>query len=388
MQSTKKIFCCYARKDQKLLDELKTYLIPMQREGLITLWADTDIDAGKEWEREIKMHLNAADIILLLVSPDFMTSEYCYSIEMQRAMERHEQREAKVIPIILSPVHWQQAPFGKLQVLPKDGKPITGSAWVTKGKALFSVADGIRKVVLVGQLATKSKNGNHENNKEKENEKFQKKLEANRDKIVSGNSSTTLPNVPQLATSITSPAAIQRIVFQEDGSNGWQDWVFTSDWRTVDNNKLLINDGSKGSNQEGPSAIPPYSLPQGIQNFAIEVGITVPQIRSQTHFSIIACGSTTESGWQGYEGLMAFDSRATTAQIFVSHEEMARIRFDPGTGLHIYRLNIRGNVIAMLIDNALIAQATDNKFLPYGNQVGIVSSLAVIHVNSFKVILL
>src|SRR5438067_12626282 len=111
------IFCCYARKDQELLQILKAHLMPLQRQGLITIWSDTDINAGEEWEEEIRQHLTTAQIILLLVSPDFMASEYCYSNEMQRAMERHSLGEAKVIPIILRPVYWQSAPIGKLQAL-------------------------------------------------------------------------------------------------------------------------------------------------------------------------------------------------------------------------------------------------------------------------------
>src|SRR5436190_1980114 len=109
------IFCCYARRDQPLLTQLRTHLIPLQRQGLIRLWADIDIGAGSEWEQEIDKHLNTAHIVLLLVSPDFMASDYCYSIEMKHAIERHEQSQAQVIPVILSPVIWQDAPFGKLQ---------------------------------------------------------------------------------------------------------------------------------------------------------------------------------------------------------------------------------------------------------------------------------
>src|SRR5713101_4023783 len=101
-----KIFFCYAREDEALLNKLKTQLRPLQRQGLIEIWHDRDISAGAEWEREIDKHLNTAQIILLLVSPDFMNSDYCYSIEMKRALERHEQGTAKVIPIILSYVHW------------------------------------------------------------------------------------------------------------------------------------------------------------------------------------------------------------------------------------------------------------------------------------------
>src|SRR5205085_8494618 len=102
------------------------------------------ISPGREWARDIDTHLNTADIILLLVSSDFMASNYCYGIEMKRAMERHTTGEARVIPIILRPVDWQNAPFGKLLALPKDGKPI--NTWTNLDKALLEVAQGIRKV--------------------------------------------------------------------------------------------------------------------------------------------------------------------------------------------------------------------------------------------------
>jgi hypothetical protein len=123
------IFCCYARKDKPLLSELRTHLMPLQRQGYIVLWADTDIDAGTEWEEEIDKHLNTAQIILLLVSSDFIASDYCYGKEMTRAMERHKAGEAQVVPIILRPVLWKHAPFGILQALPTDAQPIIGSTW-------------------------------------------------------------------------------------------------------------------------------------------------------------------------------------------------------------------------------------------------------------------
>ena len=80
----------------------------------------------------------------MLVSADFMASDYCYDVEMQRAMARHEAQEARVIPVILRPVDWQEAPFGKLQALPTDGKPITD--WSNQDTAFVNVASGIRTV--------------------------------------------------------------------------------------------------------------------------------------------------------------------------------------------------------------------------------------------------
>jgi tetratricopeptide (TPR) repeat protein len=147
MAAPVEIFCCYSRKDQQLLLDLRTHLMPLQRQGYIKLWADTDISAGTDWEKEITKHLNTAQIILLLISPDFMNSDYCYSKEMTRAIERHEQDEARVIPIIVRPVLWQGAPFGKLQALPTDAKAVTSRYWPNPDEALFDVAEGIYRAI-------------------------------------------------------------------------------------------------------------------------------------------------------------------------------------------------------------------------------------------------
>jgi hypothetical protein len=99
------IFVCYAQEDEALLNKLKAHLSPLERLGLIDIWYDRDIGAGTDWERAIDQHLNAAEMILLLVSPDFMNSDYCYGVEMKKAIERHNRGEARVIPIILGIVN-------------------------------------------------------------------------------------------------------------------------------------------------------------------------------------------------------------------------------------------------------------------------------------------
>jgi KaiC/GvpD/RAD55 family RecA-like ATPase len=141
-----KIFFCYAHEDEALLNKLKAHLRPLQLQGLIDIWYDRDINAGMEWEKEIDKHLNTADLILLLVSPDFINSDYCYSTEMKRAMERHEKGEAHVIPIILRHVYWQGM-LGKLQALPTDAKPVTSSFWHTFDEAFLDVIEGILKTL-------------------------------------------------------------------------------------------------------------------------------------------------------------------------------------------------------------------------------------------------
>lgn len=140
-----KLFFSYSHKDEKLRNELAKRLALLKRTGLITDWYDRDIDAGAEWAREIDTHLNHADIILLLVSPDFIASDYCYNLEMMRALERHQAWEASVIPIILRPVSWKETPFGKLQALPEGGKAVT--TWSNRDEAFLHITEGIRKVV-------------------------------------------------------------------------------------------------------------------------------------------------------------------------------------------------------------------------------------------------
>ncbi len=139
------IFYCYARKDQMLRKDLDQHLASLKRTGKIVSWYDREILGGVEWKQEIDRHLKTADIILLLVSHHFLASDYCYHVEMQQALERQKSKNAHVIPIILSPVSWQDTPLGALQALPRDGKPIT--TWSNRNEALVDVEQGIRRVL-------------------------------------------------------------------------------------------------------------------------------------------------------------------------------------------------------------------------------------------------
>src|SRR5207249_10324491 len=107
------------------------------------------IAPGQVWADEIDSHLNTAQIILLLISPDFMVSDYCYGVEMMHSMERYESGEALVIPIILRPVYRQDAPFAKLHATLTDAKPVTSSSWHSLDDAFFDVAMGIRRAISV-----------------------------------------------------------------------------------------------------------------------------------------------------------------------------------------------------------------------------------------------
>lgn len=139
------IFLCYAHEDKAFLKKLKQHLAPLKRQGLVTSWHDGDIHAGATWEQEIHAHLNSAQLVLLLVSPGFMDSDYCYSIEMTQALERQRRGECRVIPVIVRAVYWQEGPLGKLQALPTEGKPI--ASWRDQDEAFLEVIEGIRRAI-------------------------------------------------------------------------------------------------------------------------------------------------------------------------------------------------------------------------------------------------
>jgi TIR domain len=140
-----KIFSSYAHEDQALRDELEKHLRPLKRQRQISEWHDQAIQAGTHRVEEIDTHLKTSDIILLLISPDFFASEYCWSVGMQQALERHRSGQARIIPIILRPIDWRPTPIGELQALPRGGKPITSCP--NRDEALEEVAKEIRDVV-------------------------------------------------------------------------------------------------------------------------------------------------------------------------------------------------------------------------------------------------
>src|ERR1700722_17925882 len=137
------VFCSYSHRDQALREDLETHLRPLQAKGLIYYWHDHAIPAGDDWESRIDERLNSAQLFLLLVSPDFMASRHC-QIEMQRALERRKEGKARVIPILLRHVDRHNSPLGKIQALPKDGRPIT--TWPDRDQAFKDITIGVRRV--------------------------------------------------------------------------------------------------------------------------------------------------------------------------------------------------------------------------------------------------
>jgi internalin A len=140
-----RLFISYSHKDDDLRSELDTHLKLFQREGLIQGWHDRRILPSQEWKKELDEHLQDAEILLLLVSADFLASDYCYEIEMRRAMERHEKGLTRVLPIIVRDCVWHLAPFGQLQALPSDGRAVR--EWPRPDPAWRNVAEGLQKIV-------------------------------------------------------------------------------------------------------------------------------------------------------------------------------------------------------------------------------------------------
>lgn len=139
------IFFSYSHADEALRDNLEKHLSALRHQGLIETWHDRRIDAGDEIDNRISENLERANIILLLVSADFLASSYCYGIEMTRAMERHHAGEARVIPVILRPCDWHETPFGKLLALPRDGKAVR--SWPDIDDAFLNIVTGIKELL-------------------------------------------------------------------------------------------------------------------------------------------------------------------------------------------------------------------------------------------------
>ncbi|WP_437767623.1 TIR domain-containing protein [Sorangium sp. So ce281] len=140
-----RLFFSYSHKDEALRDELETHLALLEREGLLDSWHDRRIAAGDAWADRIDRNLEAADVVLLLVSASFLASDSCIDHEMRRALERHDAGQARVIPVLLRPTDWHSAPFARLQALPTNGKPVT--LWENRDEAWTDVVKSIRRAV-------------------------------------------------------------------------------------------------------------------------------------------------------------------------------------------------------------------------------------------------
>lgn len=206
-----------------------------------------------------------------------------------------------------------------------------------------------------------------------------------------GTSTTTIPSptsppiTPTPIPSLCSPTPC--VLYQAGGSNGWTNWAFSSDWRQVTNGIVISNGGGSP-----PSAVSPYTVPTGI-NYAVEAEMMTPDTTSQWwEYGVAACGATQGNQWTGYVGRIAKDYSPvyaiTTRFSSNGGSDFGQHIFDPGTGWHTFRLEVRGNIVTFKVDGAPVVQASDEEFIPCGSQVGFYDGGGVqreVEVRSFRV---
>jgi hypothetical protein len=139
------VFISYAHEDKLLRDRLAIQLANLRRQGVIRDWFNGDVVPGSEWRKETEQRLESAQLILLLISADYMASDFSYSIEMKRAIQRHKNGTARVLPILLRPTDYEGAPFAELRMLPTDNKPLT--RWPNHDDAFENIVKGIRRAI-------------------------------------------------------------------------------------------------------------------------------------------------------------------------------------------------------------------------------------------------
>lgn len=123
---------------------MQTHLKLLQLRGIVETWNDRRVAPGDEWKNLVDDNIERADIILLLLSADFLASYYSLDKEVGRALERDAAGEARVVPVILRPLDWHAAPFTMMQALPREGRAVT--QWENRDAAWQDVAEGIMKV--------------------------------------------------------------------------------------------------------------------------------------------------------------------------------------------------------------------------------------------------
>jgi hypothetical protein len=147
-----KAFISYSHKDEHYLERLKVHLAQMKREGLIDEWTDEEIHAGSSLHNTISETLQSSELFLALLSPDYISSDYCYNKEFETAQKMQEVGTLTIVPIVIEPCDWKKTPFSKLKVLPKDGKAV--SEWTNPNNAFLNVIDELRRLTQTSKSST------------------------------------------------------------------------------------------------------------------------------------------------------------------------------------------------------------------------------------------
>jgi TIR domain len=145
---TLNVFIVYAREDMDSRKQLEKHISFLARKKYIRIWHDEKIESGKEWKKNINSELLNSDLIFFIVSSNFLASDYIYEIEMPTALDLHKDKGIPVIPIIMSPCHWDDASFSHLQVIPRNGKPIIKKDYNSTEYAFQEAASEIKQIVF------------------------------------------------------------------------------------------------------------------------------------------------------------------------------------------------------------------------------------------------
>jgi len=140
-----RVFVSYSHADEAERVRLDVHLAPLAREGLINLWCSRTIAPGSDWHRDIENEIENADIVILLVTADFVASAFCFEKELATALRRHQEGHVRIVPVLVKPVDFAHMPFGRFQALPRDLRPI--STWGDADTAWLEVAHGVRALV-------------------------------------------------------------------------------------------------------------------------------------------------------------------------------------------------------------------------------------------------
>jgi hypothetical protein len=142
---TWRVFYSYSHKDAELREKLATHLRPLVHQRKIVEWCDREIEPGTDWQTAINEQLESAHLILLLLSADYLASEYCFGVEVERALERLKRGDARVVPVLLRPCLWDESRFSELQIIPRSARAI--SSWTSEDEAFQAVARELRELV-------------------------------------------------------------------------------------------------------------------------------------------------------------------------------------------------------------------------------------------------
>src|SRR5262249_21325737 len=140
-----KVFLSYAHANEAHRKRLATHLSALEDEGLITIWHDRKITGGRAWAGAIDEALHSADIVLLLISADFLASDYCNDVELTEAIRRHDTAQARVVPVILRSCDWKRSRLARFNALPPDGVPVVEAEH--PDQRFLAVAEGLRAIV-------------------------------------------------------------------------------------------------------------------------------------------------------------------------------------------------------------------------------------------------